>query len=491
MKIILSGGERSNYRSILTQNGVKNIAINLSELKIPKKQEFILEEKYGDAALTVYTSLTDTDVERYDEFIRTHEAGLSTIVGRADYNGEWLGAKYYPLWDDVQDTERLASLMERFGRVAIPDRAITPKSLGRIRQLQQRWGASLLGLTSKSTNIEALPWDAVIVTSWTSVIRYHEVQVWDGHGLRRYPAQKKVDARKQHRADIVRLGVDYDEIMEDNVDESAKLSVLSWLEYEHRTFGSAPTSAYDPTDDEDEIDPEASFGGVIATISSDLAKSSKSDSGGYDVAISAPTTRHEDDKELLPVMGIEMMIHRGGEPGSGPDNDEEITHEPMPVLRTSGANLRQCDSCYLSSRCPKFQSNASCAYELPIELKTRDQLQAVIRAILEMQTGRVMFASLAEQLEGQGPDPTLSKEMDRLFNLIAAAKDIQDSRDLVKFTVEARTSGPSVMEKFFGAQAAEVSKQIATPMTTRELDAMLSPIIDADIVSDLEHVARS
>lgn len=485
MKIILSGGERSSYRSVLVKNHVPNIAINLTPFKVPTKTEFIINEQFGGAAVTLYASPEDTDLERYDEFIRRYEYDLSIIIGMPGYNGDWLGDKYYPVWNDPKDTERLALLMERYGRVAIPDKALTVRSLGRIRQLQQRWGASLLGLTSKTANIEALPWNAVIVTSWTSAVRYHEVQVWDGHGLRRYPAQNKVAARKQHRADIVRLGCDYDEIMEDSVDEAAKLAVLSWLEYEHKTFGTSTPAAYDPLAIEDDDEDETPFGGSVVAIAPESPLPLPTDSEGYSLATLPPDERLETERVLLPVVGIETMIRSGSEDDPDGMDIGDSERGPIPMLRSSGSNIRRCDSCYLSNVCPKFKKNASCAYELPVELKTKDQLRAVIRVILEIQTQRVIFETMAEQLEGQGASPTLSKEMDRLFNLIAAAKDIQDSRDLVKFTMEART-GPGAITSLFGPTVGAAQNQVANPLTTRELDAALLPIMDAEIVSDLE-----
>ena len=39
----------------------------------------------------------------------------------------------------------------------------------------------------------------------------------------------------------------------------------------------------------------------------------------------------------------------------------------------------------------------------------------MLQAMIEMQASRVLFARFAEELEGQGLDPALSSEMDRLF----------------------------------------------------------------------------
>lgn len=480
MRVVLSGGEKGSYRSILVGNGVKRIAVNLTQLNIPKTKELKLKDMLGGADIYLYTSPNDENVAAYDEFIRVHESELDIIIGRKDYNGDWLGDKYYPLWNDPQDQERLAFLMEKYGRVAIPDDSLTSKTISRVKQLQHRWGASLIGITSKADTIEAIAWDTVIVSSWTSVVRYGETQVWDGHGLRRYPAQQKDSSRKKHRADMVRLGIDYDAVLEDDVNEVAKLSVRSWLEWEMHNFGATQTSAYDPMDDSDEDEFGDEESAPIPAIEGIPHSRNKVALGGTDSAIVPPQTRHEGDKILLPVMGIETMVHTGADIDSD-QQTQGFDPEPVNLIRTTGQVLRNCDSCYLAPRCPKFMAHAECAFKLPIELRTKDQLHAVVRAIIEMQTSRVMFARFAEELEGQGMDPTLSAEMDRLFRLIQASKDIADTRDMVRFEMEAR-GGSGVLSRIFGSKAGEQSKMVQHPMTEDQVDALMRPILDADVL---------
>ena len=77
-----------------------------------------------------------------------------------------------------------------------------------------------------------------------------------------------------------------------------------------------------------------------------------------------------------------------------------------------------------------------------------------MRAIIEMQVSRVLFARFAEEMEGQGLDATLSSEMDRAFEMIEKFKNINDTRDLVRFEVEARGSS-GVLSRLFGQRAAD------------------------------------
>lgn len=478
MKIVLSGGEKGTYRNVLVENNVPLIAMNITQMSIPKKKELNLKELFGGAGVFVYTSDDDEDVAKFDDFVRTYEEDIECVIGRSDYDGTWLGTKYVPLWNDDKDLERLAHLCQKYGRVAISDRAINAKTLPRIRQLQQRWGCTLVGLTSKTDVIEALPWDVVIVSSWTSVVRYGETQVWDGHGLRRYPAQKKESSRKRHRADIVRLGIDFDAVMEDDVKEVAKLSVRSWQEWEKSTFGAPSSAAYDPfkVDDEEEFDtPET--GEVVATLpSTEVAVNSGNGPSG--IATFVPEKRADSERVLLPIMGLETVVSVGTHDTSEGGNAYEINPRKEAVVAYTSTGLRQCDSCYLAPRCPMFSEHAECAYQIPIEVKTKAQLDAVLRAMIEMQTSRIMFAKFGEELEGQGMDPALSKEMDRLFDLVQKFKNIEDTRDIVRFEMEAR-AGAGVLGRIFGEKAVEKVQELPKPIPQQAIDAF---IIDAEIL---------
>jgi hypothetical protein len=449
-----------------------------------------LKEKFQDALLYLYTSETDEDTDRFDTFVREHLDSLELIIGMPGYNGDWIGEKYVPVWNDGEDLERLAYLCEKVGRVAISDKALNKTTIPRIKQLQQRWGSTLIGLTSKTDMIEAVDWDIVIVSSWTSVVRYGETQIWDGHGLRRYPAQQKESARRSNRAAIARMGVDYDEVMEDNIDEVSKLAIRSWLEWEMSNYGTSPETAYDPQqapdsylDDEQEVPSEAQGSNYL----DNTARSSNSQNSSAAIAITTPEPRNSDEVRLLPVIGIEQVVTKGDTHPENPDDGIEVDPKRSTNVVYKGGKLRNCDNCYLAPRCPAMRGGAECAYEIPVELKTKDQLMALIRAMLEMQSSRVMFAAFAEELEGQGMDPQLSKEMDRLINMIGRFKDISDTRDVLRVEMEARGSA-GVLSRIFGKGAGEKARELSQPISSNSaaeiMSSMTSDIVDAEVVEE-------
>jgi hypothetical protein len=200
--------------------------------------------------------------------------------------------------------------------------------------------------------------------------------------------------------------------------------------------------------------------------------------GGANIAIRGVEKRHEDEKQLLPVIGIEHTTPEIAKTLTGEEEYEEFGIEKTPVLQYQSTLFRQCNSCYLSARCPAFRENAECGFKLPVEIKTKDQLQAALRALLEMQVGRVLFARFAEELEGQGLDPNLSNEVDRLFNLVEKFKDISDTRDMVRLEVEARGSA-GVLSRIFGQQVGEQSRQLSSGgLNANQTDRMYQDVLD-------------
>lgn len=475
MRVFFGGAEKGSHRNLLRHNNVQRVGVNLTHLAIPKTKEFSIPVVFQEAEVLLYTSENDEDVARYSDFVRTHADDLSIIIGRPDFDGEFLGDKYVPLWSDNDDLERLAWLCQRYGRAAISDKAITPKTLPRIRSLSQRWDASLIGLTSKPDVIDALPWDAVVVGSWTSAIRYGETQVWDGHGLRRYPAQQKESSRRKHRADIIRLGVDFEEVMEDDVSAVGTLAIRSWQQWETRTVG-----AYDPptTDDEDEF--STSDDEQIIAIRDETHSGVLVDSKGPNIDTRPLQMRHEGERVLLPVMGIDRIVSMGSQTLTDQGEEIEISPEETSIIRYQSNPIRQCDNCYLASRCPAFKEHADCGFKLPIEIRTKDQLHAVLQAMVEMQATRVLFARFAEELEGQGLDPALSSEMDRLFSLVDKYKNISDTRDVFRMEVEARSSS-GVLSRLFGAKAGETVRQLpGGGLDANRTDQFIADIIDLE-----------
>jgi len=119
---------------------------------------------------------------------------------------------------------------------------------------------------------------------------------------------------------------------------------------------------------------------------------------------------------------------------------------------------------------------------LPVEIRTKDQLNAVMRVMLEMQASRVLFGRFAEELEGQGLDPALSAEMDRLFTLIDKMKTVNESREVLSISMESRGSS-GVLSRLFGSKAGETARQLpGGGLDAEETDQLYGDIIDGTVL---------
>jgi len=144
----------------------------------------------------------------------------------------------------------------------------------------------------------------------------------------------------------------------------------------------------------------------------------------------------------LPVFGYEIKTEVDAD---GVISD--TTH-----ISSQATTIRACDTCFIASNCPAYKPQSVCAFKLPIEVKTKDQLKSLINSIIEMQGQRVAFMRFAEEMNGGYADPNVSQEIDRLFKLIKTTKELDDSREFIRMTVE-RQGSSGVLSSIFGDKA--------------------------------------
>ena len=78
------------------------------------------------------------------------------------------------------------------------------------------------------------------------------------------------------------------------------------------------------------------------------------------------------------------------------------------TISSVAGSVRQCSTCALGPACPSYQPGNSCAYNIPVVIRTKDQRQAVLRTLVEIQTQRILMGSFAEQVNGQ-PDALVGR----------------------------------------------------------------------------------
>ena len=259
-----------------------------------------------------------------------------------------------------------------------------------------------------------------------------ETIVWNGTKLVRYQKKQKDQARPRYKAIIEKAGLDYDKIINDDSNEVTRLAIWSYLQLEKALDKRSGKKLSDNSDFRD--DPGS------AETGSDLPDNMPSE--GRKLL----EQRDINERQILPVFGVKIktVIEK--------DEYGKDVIKDVSVLSSTSVSLRQCDTCFVAANCPAFKPQSACAFSLPVEIKTKDQLKNLLTTMIEMQGSRVAFARYAEELNGGYPDPNTGQELDRLFKLVGQMKELEENKEFIRITAERQTSG-GVLSQLFGDRA--------------------------------------
>jgi hypothetical protein len=190
----------------------------------------------------------------------------------------------------------------------------------------------------------------------------------------------------------------------------------------------------------------------------DIPTSDNSDGEMRKTSAAEVVQRAPEEMTNLPVFGFKMKTVVETD-----ENGKDILMD-VPVVHNQQTSLRQCNTCFVASNCPAFKPDNSCAFNLPIEVKTKDQLKALLTAIIEMQGQRVAFMRFAEETNGGYADPNLSQEIDRLLKLVGNVNDMDSNKEFIQITASRQSSG-GVLSAIFGDRAQALRE---LPETLRE-----------------------
>ena len=290
-------------------------------------------------------------------------------------------------------------------------------------------------------------------------MKYGETHVWDHTRMRRYPAGQKVQARQRHASDFKLAGFDPKLIQADDRDEVTRYTVWAWQQLEaslsrtrmlrnardrHTTAKVVDASTPPVSAQVEEID---------MTRVDALLKESASIVSTYKGSLPAVV-----EDSVMPGFAFREQVVEVPDQ----DNPGRLVQRTERIVSLSNVSVRQCDSCTLSGNCPAYEAGATCKLHMPVEIKSRDQLLGVLTTALEVQWQRVAFGRMAEELEGGYPNANLSAELDRLFRLITAFKDVTDNRDTLSLTVKGGNAGAAggLLARLFGQQMTEPLRSV-------------------------------
>jgi hypothetical protein len=478
MNLIYMGGEVPSHRLLLIESGVKHVGVSFTGLAkrgLPKTKDYLLSEKYPDdvkvyltagtaAASTVLSTRELEDMAAaYEDFIANNYDRISGVVefDSPTLGSDWisqqrktlgweLGDKYWPVWRQELGHTALFAMAEQWKNIAIQGETIESDVTlaGRTRALQNQFGTQFHGLgCAKPDNLRQVPLATASTLSWLSPMMRGETIVWDGTRLVRYQKKQKDQARRRYKSVIEKAGLDYDKIINDDSTEVTRLAIWSYTELEKSLDKKKPPHLT-------VVDSEKLSDNSGAQDDPGLAETLgiEPDNSGVEVRKDLPAeatkiiVRDVSEQRNLPVFNVSTKTVMDKDE-SGRDLIRDVS-----VLESSSVSLRQCDTCFVASNCPAFKPQNTCAFNLPVEVKTKDQLKGLLNAIIEMQGARVAFARFAEELNGGYPDPNTGQEIDRLFKIVKSLKELEENKEFVRMTVERQTSG-GVLSALFGDKA--------------------------------------
>jgi hypothetical protein len=462
MKIIYLGAEVPSNRTLLETTTANHVGVSywrLMKRGLPKKSDYLLENYFGkDFYIYVHpgipkgTRLDRLDLEvfaaEYEDFIANN---IDRLTAFTEINGEWVPedfvdnqrktawsevppGKFQPVWNPQTGLKGLKKLVDVYLDIAIPGDAIESNSqlasATRAHVIQDGTRFHALGC-AKPDNLRQVKVESASTMSWMSPMLHGETIVWDGTRLVRYPKKMKEQARARYQGVYTKAGLDANKILEDDPQEVCKLAVWSYEQFEMRI------NTMNHSED-DELLSDNSEGSEVEQ--SGEMTPAVSDNKGVQMRKLEP--RNPDEIVNLPVFGYDVKT----------EVDEHGVIKDIPVIQSQASSLRACDTCFVASNCPAFKPQSTCAFNLPVEVKTKEQLKSLINAIIEMQGQRVAFMRFAEEMNGGYADPNVSQEIDRLFKLIKTTKELDDSREFIRMTVE-RQGSAGVLSSIFGERA--------------------------------------
>lgn len=455
--LYLGGAEEPGWRRLLVDNGARHIALSFRHLhrRLPKTKPFLLAEKVPDGVDIFLDSAAhnakrddarEHSLELLEPYVEFVKSNLDRLTLFSEFDAiediEWVERNRAEIWDafprdqfmavwhSAHGLDSLRGLAGRYAHVGIPKADMSPPVLACVRSLQGQVCFHAIG--EADPDVLTKGFTSASTHSWLSATKYGETIVWVNNRLKRYPAKMKVQARRRHRMLFDKAGFDSLAIEDDNNEEVARFTIWSFLQLEahlgqHRQ--GPPTEA------------------------------SPANSQMVPLGVGGLPEARRNSRYTLPVLS--------GGPGEAP--------------KLSHAAIRRCDACHVAAACPAFLGGAECAFDIPVECKTKEQLLGLLQGVIEMQAQRVAFTRYAEELEGGYPDANLSNEMDRLLRVIGQAKSIQDDRDFLEISVKTHAQA-GVLSRIFGAREAEPTHQLHRALNPAETDHLVASVIEAEVV---------
>jgi hypothetical protein len=472
-KVIFGGVEIPSNRTLLERNNVQNVQLNYWGLRkrgLPKNKAYLIGEHFlpemkvwvdsgatqADKANLSRAELEDYAAE-YEEFIALN---YDRIEGWVEFDSQVMGLpwikqqraafendqKMWVVWHETYGLPVLSQWAAEYQNIALPGATVDAVTAlaGITRSLVQKYQTRFHGLAvAKPDNLRSIPFTTTSTLSWLSPMRNGETIIWDGMKLVRYPKKMKAQARPRYKATLERAGLDFKKFVDDDTTEATKVAVWSYLQLEGNMATNNNPFLSDRSDD------------TLYTGLMEMGGGSSNNSGSEMRKVERTEVVQRDPNEVvsMPVLGyqVKQVVEN--------ENGVDVLKDSV-VVNSTTTSLRQCDTCFVASNCPAFKPANTCAFSLPVEVKTPEQLRALNTAMLEMQAQRVMFMRFAEELNGGYADPNVSQEIDRYQKMLKNIKELDENKEFIQITAQ-RSAGQGVLSAIFGDRVQAVKDQQA------------------------------
>ena len=474
MRLFFAGAEIPEYQDRLAEAGVVHRAVSFKRVDERPGEPTIREGArywvdHGMSGQEIPDDVFDGYLTRYLTWLTEHldvidgalEFDSATPAQRArarDLMMDALGQeRVWRVWsiDQGIDELRMITALEPPGLVVVGKEIHKDAQVMALLSAQRAGGLPIhIHMAPNPERIARIRPDTVSTMSWNAPLRFGELITPRGAGIQRFqpPHDNRVYAIAAERAEA--LGLSPDKIKGGDPDEAVRLAIATLLRFETQSVGQSEESGT-------EVDPETGSG-VVGHMGSSMRKP--------DPADQAPTTR------TLPGIGFGLQRHE--------ETDENglVEVRDLPVLQSGSESHRKCDTCFLSASCPAYIPGNACAFHLPVELRTKTQVKALVDTMLEIQTARVAFGRFAEEINGGYPDPVVGKEMDRLMKMVETKTEMEQSKESLTLSVEAKSAGgPGILSALFGARAERLDD-----LPNGGYDAQQTNVIMGEIASTMD-----
>lgn len=476
------GMGNTTWRNLALGEGVTHMALSFAEVyRTAKKTTWRVRDYFPSNVKILLDSgahggsnapeVDEEYIQAYLAFIEQNvddlryvlevDAGLS-LQRKEDYRADFYEqldpSVFLPVWHSEDGS--LEELARQYDQLAVPASEIgrSEEMLRRLRLVGRDTPLFAVNVGSPSI-LRATPFLGASTTAWLSPMRFGETHFWIQNSFRRARAANKQATRKRHAGLIEKAGFDAQAVLADDSTEITRFTLWVWHEYEAWLQNEYARQSGRPVLNALALDDEESD-------SSGSPEARSTDRSGLEEgAISPPPHLPPAKRErqaLLPVFDLDEQ--EGG----------------LRSART--ASLRECNSCYLAGKCDQYSAGAECAYELPVSIRTREEMAQAMKTVMEFQFQRLAFGYFAETKEGGFPDLRVSREMERYFRLLAFYNEFTDHRDKLSLRLEATSGGApetgGILSKIFANRLGPAAAQPFNSLPVGGEEVILGEVMD-------------